>query len=282
MVSVAELERVRELLRRPGKPTPQKHDFPLTGLIRCGECGFMVTAENKTNRHGHRYTYYHCSKRRLDYRCQQRSVRAEALDLMAKEELSAIALAAPLHEFFLRDRKGAEEETKKLKEAERHSVEKGLHETESWLANLRRLQVRGRISETEFDQEAQAIQQERRRLEESLACLDKATERFEFEGMLNSFRVQAFSRYERGNNQTKRMVLRAIGSNLTLRDKKLCIEAKTPFVKVTTEPSYCNGRERRDAVGNEFPLILEKIIEKSDTLTEKIVLMQKLMLIKKV
>jgi hypothetical protein len=46
-------------------------------MIRCDECGFLVTAEHKTNRHG---SHYNCSWRRLDYRCVQGSVTAERLE----------------------------------------------------------------------------------------------------------------------------------------------------------------------------------------------------------
>jgi hypothetical protein len=48
MITEAEYDRVQTLLGRKGNPRPQRHfDFPFTGLIRCGECGLTVTAEEK-------------------------------------------------------------------------------------------------------------------------------------------------------------------------------------------------------------------------------------------
>lgn len=233
MVSLEEFDRVRRLLKRPGKPGPQRHDFPLTGFIRCGECGFMVTAETKTNRHGKCYTYYHCSKRRLDYRCRQRSVRAERMEAMVKENLIAISLSAPLHEHFVRNMNQAEEEQRELRGREKLSIEKALRDTESWLKNLRRLQIRDRIPQEEYEREEREILEERYRLQEALNRIEKEADRFEFEAMLNPFRKQAISLYERGDSKQKRLIVRAISSNATLKDQKLYIQARKPFIGVS-------------------------------------------------
>lgn len=230
VVSMDEFERVQRLLHRPGKSAPQKRDFPLTGLIRCGECSFMVTAEAKVNRHGRHYTYYHCTKRRPDYRCKQPSVRAETLEAMVKNWLEKISLSAPLHEHFIRNMNEAEGWQREQKQAEQRSVERALRETDGWLKNLRRLQIRDRISQTECDQEEREIRQEQYRLQESLVQIDKEVDRFEFEATLNSFRKQAISRYESGDSRCQRLIVRAVGSNPTLKDKILRIEAKKPFI----------------------------------------------------
>ncbi len=56
-----------------GKERPRtrkvKHDFPLVGLFRCGECGGMISAQWAVNRWGTKYRYYRCSKKHG--RCSQ-------------------------------------------------------------------------------------------------------------------------------------------------------------------------------------------------------------------
>jgi len=47
IVTKDEFDRVQELLGRPNRQPRQRHAFAFTGLIRCGECGASVTAENK-------------------------------------------------------------------------------------------------------------------------------------------------------------------------------------------------------------------------------------------
>ncbi len=240
MVSMEEFERVRKLLRRPGKSTPKKLDFPFTGLIRCGECGFMITAEIKTNRYGSRYTYYHCSKRRLDYRCRQPSVRAEVLEEMIKKNIAAISLSSPIHDYLIRTLDEADGLGEKQRQKEKRSVEKAIQNTTDWQRNLQRLQIRGRISQEEFDREEQEIQKEKYRLQESLSQIEQDMERFEFEGMLNSFSKQAISRFVQGDSCQKRLIVRAISSNTVLKDKILRIEARKPFIGVP-ENLHCSS-----------------------------------------
>jgi hypothetical protein len=48
MITEAEYDRVQILLGRNGNPRPQSHlEFAFTGIIRCGDCGRAVTAEEK-------------------------------------------------------------------------------------------------------------------------------------------------------------------------------------------------------------------------------------------
>jgi hypothetical protein len=48
MITEAEYDKVQTLLGRDGNPRPQSQlEFAFTGLIRCGECDRMVTAEEK-------------------------------------------------------------------------------------------------------------------------------------------------------------------------------------------------------------------------------------------
>lgn len=79
MVSQAEFERVKSLLDRTNHMQPQKHEFAFTGMIRCGACGCLITAERKVKHYRTtgrtvEYVYYHCTGRRG---CQQTSVREE-------------------------------------------------------------------------------------------------------------------------------------------------------------------------------------------------------------
>src|SRR3989338_7444314 len=81
MITEEEFYRVQKILGRKGKPRPkQRQRFAFTGLVRCGNCGAAVTAEEKIKRQKngniHYYTYYRCTKK-IDPNCTEKAVRLE-------------------------------------------------------------------------------------------------------------------------------------------------------------------------------------------------------------
>src|SRR3989338_6850867 len=78
MVTEAEFDRVQKIMGREVKPRPKEHRFAFTGLMKCGNCGAMITAEEKIKRQKngnvHHYVYYRCTKRK-DKNCQQKAVK---------------------------------------------------------------------------------------------------------------------------------------------------------------------------------------------------------------
>src|SRR3989338_7638056 len=71
VVSKKIFDKVQEVLKQRGKPkTKGKVEKPLVGLLRCNECGRMITAEIQK---GH--TYYRCTKKNIV--CNQPYVRGE-------------------------------------------------------------------------------------------------------------------------------------------------------------------------------------------------------------
>jgi len=64
MITPEQFDKTQVLLGRKGKPRPKKHEFAFTGLIRCKKCGGFITAEERYNRYGYQYIYYHCTRRK--------------------------------------------------------------------------------------------------------------------------------------------------------------------------------------------------------------------------
>jgi len=101
MITQEEYDKAQVILGKRGKPRPKTKAFAFTGMIRCAECGAMITAEDKINRYGSRYTYYHCSKR-LNKRCSQKSIEVSALEGQIDFLLSQIEIPESFKEWAIK------------------------------------------------------------------------------------------------------------------------------------------------------------------------------------
>ena len=93
LVSPELFEKVQKIVANKERPRKrkQKHNFPFTGLFRCAECGSMISAQWTTNRHGTKYRYYRCSKKRG--KCTQPYIQESELADKIRTKLEQIALA---------------------------------------------------------------------------------------------------------------------------------------------------------------------------------------------
>jgi DNA invertase Pin-like site-specific DNA recombinase len=77
MITKTEFDLVQRILDGRGYKRKTSHVFAFTGLIRCGECGAYITAEDKEkhqkNGNIHEYTYYRCTKR-IKRDCSQKPI----------------------------------------------------------------------------------------------------------------------------------------------------------------------------------------------------------------
>ena len=77
---------------RKSKNEPQ----PFCGLISCASCGMMITGEHKFKRQKngnvHEYTYYHCTKKRKDFKCPESAVREKELDRQLSSLIQKVSL----------------------------------------------------------------------------------------------------------------------------------------------------------------------------------------------
>lgn len=229
-LTIDEFRRLQTLLKRPGKPTTQKRSFPFTGLIRCGECGFMVTAEEKINKYGSRYIYYHCSKRRLDYRCRQRSIDAATMNEALETVLRSLVIPDRLHRWVLEEIETAAKTRQAEQALQIRTLERQYDEATRAQTNLVTLRIRDAIDDAEFARQREALQLDQASLHHRLQLAQQGHNWFEPAKAVISFSNRAVSWFAEGDDQRKRQILRAIGSNFLLMDKKLRFEAKKPFL----------------------------------------------------
>src|SRR3989344_4965106 len=77
-------DQVQAVIASRGHVQPEPYHFPFAGFIRCGVCGFIVTAEVKTKFYKEtnrlaKYIYYRCTRKNKALNCRQPFIREEAL-----------------------------------------------------------------------------------------------------------------------------------------------------------------------------------------------------------
>jgi DNA invertase Pin-like site-specific DNA recombinase len=248
MVTLDEFDRVQKILHRPGPQRPKVYDFAYTGMIRCGECGFMVTAEEKRNPQGTMYIYYHCSRRRLDYKCRQPYLQVGNLEAQIRQFLEDIAIPDRFFRWITErlDRKQASDA--KIQESQRESLKKASESAARQLENLTKLRLRDLVNDEEYTRERQELERERLKISQRLQSSEKDGSWFEPAEKLISFNKDAVSRFTAGTNEQKRLILAVAGSNFVLKDRKLNIDVKKPFRRWAKTASHSHLRAFLDDV----------------------------------
>lgn len=229
MITLTQFDQIQAILGRPGRPQPKKNSFTYTGLMTCGSCGLMITAENKTNAFGTKYVYYHCTKR-LRPRCGERSVEVRNLEAQIMARLQEIAIPDALHirtqQQITRERANVE----KSEAVQRRSIEKALREEELRGMELVDMRSRRLIDDTEFLAKREASHRQVLRLRQSLIDHDRNSAHwFELAEMIISFSNRAVSWFKEGTEEEKRLIVTAVGSNFSLKARILSIQARKLF-----------------------------------------------------
>jgi len=98
IISKKLFDEAQEMLKERGQPErkPQNEPQPFCGLISCASCGMMITGEHKFKRQKngnvHEYTYYHCTKKRKDFKCLESAVREKELDRQLSSLIQKVSL----------------------------------------------------------------------------------------------------------------------------------------------------------------------------------------------
>ncbi len=258
MITEEEYNRIQVILGRRGKPRPQKHFFAYTGLIRCGECGAMITAENhekyQKNGNHHHYTHYHCTKRKGP--CSQKTIRVENLEKQLDEILEKICIP---REFIAWSMEILRSENSK-ESAERNAMmanfKRGYSVALKKLDTLIDMRAAGEITEDEYATSKTKTIEEKEKfyklLNDTNARVDDWIERAE---EIFDFASMAKEKFENGTPEEKRDVISTLGSNLYLRDRKLSVSLASPLVlaeKATSELRAISERlEPQKALGNK-------------------------------
>lgn len=259
MISREEFDRIQLLLGRKGKPVSQRHHVPFTGLIRCGECGAMVTADLKYqvicsqckfkfsafNRDSCPrcqteidrmqdpkrlyYTYYHCTKRKTPH-CTQRSLRSNELERQLDRRLATISISEEYKQWAIEDLREQQKRESTSQSDIARSLDRRHNDLERQLAHIKAMILSPDtdwtlISREEVKEEKLTLLREVGKVKRQRA-LAHARAQESLELSERTFLFAAYARFwlREGDVEQQRVIATALGSNLVLKDKKLTLQ----------------------------------------------------------
>lgn len=256
MITKEEFDRAQLILGRKGKQRPQKHRFALTGLIRCANCGCMVTAEQKVKilkkkKSSRLYSYYRCTHRSDKIRCSEPAVQQDELHKQIADILGTLTLPENLLACTIKYLNDAHEKETKDRSKINSSLQQAYNDCAKRIDNLLALYISPQnsdkeiLTDEEFATKKQMLVKEKNdiaaRLQDSDGRLNGWLELTE-----NVFKFATHAKYwfEEGDIEAKKTVFQNLGQNFLLKDGKLTVELHKPFAAIQ------EGMEKMRA---EFP-----------------------------
>jgi len=230
-------EKVQERTQKLSRPREINHDFAFSGLMRCGECGAAITAEQhikhyrRTNRTV-KYIYYRCTKKIKP--CSQPYLEENKLFGQLKNEIKSIALPKS----WTGEWKTRLAEDKILSEQSREKVLALLHsQSESFDTKLNVLldgYLDGTIESDIYKTKKNQLFQEKLKVENQISKTEESGSSWlePFSQFVNcAILAQKIARKGSGVSDL-RIFAQNIGSNFFLKYKQIIGEHKKPFASL--------------------------------------------------
>lgn len=224
MISEQEFWRVQQMMGRPS-PRSHKKTFAYTGMIRCGECGFMVTAEHKTKKSGRSYTYYRCSRRSREVVCHNPPVTLSDLEGQISAVLEGVRLPEAFTDWALKWLRLSHESSAADKATVLSSLQSAYSENQKKIDRLTDMRLKEMLTDEEYAAKKGLLLDEQRGFREKLADADQGADNW-LERIEQSFDFakHAKEKFDSGELGVKRQILSELGSGFILQGGKLTLE----------------------------------------------------------
>lgn len=234
MITDAQYDLIQDILSKRSRPRVIHYDGFLTGIMRCGECRMMITQEIKRKKYKNgtigEFNYYRCTKKKKGGKCSQPYTPVKELDRQAMEYLQSIKLSPRFVEWSIKWLNVMHQEQKKIKDARLIATQAEYNAVVKKITRVVDLMIEGIITSQEGQERKQKLEEEKARLFDLLSKIDNhVTEWTNLTIQTFDFVTKAQEKFEFGTIEQKKTILRVIGSNLILRDRKLYIELREPF-----------------------------------------------------
>ncbi len=230
MVTEEEFNVVQDIISGKSRKRRRKHNFPFTGIIVCGNCGCLVTAEKKQKHikstgKTNTYVYYRCTRRKQGIKCMEPVIKGEELEEQIMEILGKYTISPEFKDWAL----GVIEEGHEKEVKDRSKVTKNFRkqqtDLESQLDNLTTMRLRELVTDEEYLEKKEKLQEELGSVRTRVGELDNRLDNWwKKVDKAFDFAVTAREKFIKGDEDVKRLILTAVGQNFKLKGRKLHLE----------------------------------------------------------
>ena len=216
-------EKCQRVLKDKSRPKKKSvREYPFRGLLKCGECGYAITADTKIKKSGRTYTYYHCTKKGTGPKCSQSYIREENLADQISKILQKVSLSSAWVKKMIKELNKEKEINQQAELSFVQNLKLEIKECEEKLDKLLDAHLERTISKDEYVPKKQKILNQKIENEQRLRDFEQKGNRWlelciNFIKSANQAKIIALQ----GNLFEKRDFLKKIGSNPLLRDKEI-------------------------------------------------------------
>ena len=246
IISKKLFDSVQQVMNNRGKKKrKRKHEFAFSGLMRCGSCGCLITAEIQKGHH-----YYRCTKKKQT--CNEKYLREEVLVEQMKNWIQKVSLPDDWENNMLAEI----DKEKELAKLESLSVVQNLQkekaEVEQKMDKLLDLFIEGKgITPEEYQAKKSKLLNEKLEIEQKIRDFEQQGNNW-LEPMRELIfeSSQAKILLSQGDKTQIRQFLKNVASNFILKDKEFNFAPKIGWRALAEgEPnlSFSNWRRERDS-----------------------------------
>ena len=245
-------DEVQAVIKRRTHVIPQKSlDFPFTGLIKCGECGMMVTAEHHIRRyetvnHTVDFIYYRCTRKSKLSSCSQPFIRQEILTAQLNQHIQKVSLSTSDHDWLIKrleeDRRQQRSEVLVIVQ----EFKKDLVSINEKLSKLLDSYLDNVVSREDYLNRKEKFMSEKKTIEQRINSLEQSPNKW-LEPMREFFNTALTADKIASDNINlfqKREFLKKTGSNLILKNRIVDCDLPDQWAALLRRPTSRNLEAR--------------------------------------
>jgi DNA invertase Pin-like site-specific DNA recombinase/DNA-binding XRE family transcriptional regulator len=277
IISKKLFDSVQQVMNNRGKKKrKRKHEFAFSGLMRCGSCGCLITAETQK---GH--NYYRCTKKKQA--CNEKYLREENLVEQMKSFIQKVSLPDDWAENMLAEIDKEKEQAKLESLSFVQNLQKERLEVEQKMDKLLDLFIEGKgISPEEYQAKKSKLLNEKLEIEQKIRDFEQKGNNW-LEPMKEMILAssQAKILLSQSDNQQIRSFLKNVGSNFILARSGLflflllkfiffdSIKMKANTILILCYQNFEDMASNKNTIGNNVKKLRAKLDLTQDDLARK-------------